>query len=126
MLPRLAAVTVALLAACGGSPARPAATPAPAATSAAPVPDPAAQPSPERCKAAIAHRDDIYKQAEMAAPATEDQQLAREQAIEQARAAGILGGPADDCPAHWTNARVDCVLAAKDPEAADACDKQAR
>lgn len=53
--------------------------------------------------------------------AAEDPALARQQAIEQARAAGILGDPLQACIKSWTNAIVDCVLAAKDRRTADDC-----
>jgi len=51
-----------------------------------------------------------------------EQRTARLQAVQQARAAGVLGGDrTPDCVKRWTNTIVDCVVAATDTAAADAC-----
>lgn len=119
MMRYLVMLAVALAPACGGSspkPAAPVANTAPANN----APAASAHPTQERCNAMLQHRSDLAQQAADAAP--NDEAAQRQAAIEQARAAGILGNPSTACPAAWTNAEIDCVLAATTLPAAHACE----
>lgn len=100
---------------CGSSPPPPAASSPPIANT--PPPSPLA--GNARCHQAVEHMDDLAVNQTIADP---EARQARVQAVEQAREAGILGGDRmPDCVKRWTNAVVDCVLAANDSQAADAC-----
>jgi hypothetical protein len=89
----------------------------PPTTQVANAPAPA-HPSDARCKQAAQHLDEVAVGSDVAP----EQREARLQAVEQARAAGILGGDrAVECEQQWTDAQVDCVLAAADKAAANAC-----
>ncbi|HEX4449700.1 MAG TPA: hypothetical protein VH143_02465 [Kofleriaceae bacterium] len=96
---------------CGSSaapPAAPIASPPPAPT----------HPSDVRCKQAAQHLDELAVGSDVAP----EQREARLQAVEQARAAGILNGDrAAECAQQWTDAVVDCVLAGSDKATANAC-----
>ena len=84
-------------------------------------PPPPAQPSPlageTRCKQALDHIDELHDGG-----GDPEQRTARLQAIQQARAAGILGDDrTPDCVKRWTTANVDCILAATEVAASEAC-----
>lgn len=114
MMRCFALVALVLAPACGSS------TPKPAAPIANTAPATAAAPTAARCHEMLLHRVDLAYEAANAAP--DDQKAQRQAAIEQARAAGILGTPSGTCPTGWTNAQVDCVLAATTLPSADACE----
>jgi len=83
----------------------------------APAPSPLA--GDARCHQAIDHMDELAINGKVTDP---EQRTARLQAVQQARAAGVLGGDrTPDCVKRWTNTIVDCVVAATDTAAADAC-----
>ncbi|HEY3803854.1 MAG TPA: hypothetical protein VGL61_14665 [Kofleriaceae bacterium] len=107
---------------CGSSPPPPAASPPPPAASpplVANTPPPSPLAGEPRCHQAIQHMDDLAVNKTIADP---EARQARLQALQQAREAGILAGDrTPDCVKRWTNAVVDCVLAAGDSNAADAC-----
>lgn len=71
-----------------------------------------------RCHQAVDHMDQL-----VAAKAPDrEAATARLQAIQQARAAGILAdNQVVDCTKSWTNSVVDCVLAANESATAKAC-----
>ena len=101
---------------CASSPPPPA-NPPPANTAPA-APTASALAGASRCHQAIDHMDQLAT-AKVDDP---DAREARLQAIQQARAAGILGDdPTGGCSTRWTNAIVDCVLAATDSPTASAC-----
>ena len=117
MMRYLVMLAVALAPACGGSspkPAAPVANTAPANN----APAASARPTQGSCQAMLEHRSELASKAAEAAP--NDEATQRQAAIEQARAAGVLGNPSAACPAAWTNAEVDCVMAASTLAAADA------
>ncbi len=93
-------------------------------------PGPTALAGADRCKQAIAHIESFTPtQPQRTAddpppPPSGDEPPAGPpdpKQLDQARAAGILGDPAADCAKSWTNATVDCILAAPDRKAADSC-----